>query len=111
MMSTIVEHLFMPGMILGFLLPLLAIIAAIFFYLRHRRLIEKERRVPVVAYVFALIVCGGVAGYLGMGAGVALACPNTGNLCGLFGVFVTGPLSFLLAIVAVGAALSLVRPT
>src|SRR5262249_11722318 len=111
LMRAIIEHLFLPGMILGFLSPLLALIAALALYIRHRRLIERERRVPIIAYVLTLIVCGGVAGYVGMGVGIALACPETGNLCGLFGVFVTGPISFSLATVGIGVALSLVRPT
>jgi len=37
---------------------------------------------------------GGIAGYL---VGVAFACssPTAGNLCGLLGAFVTGPIGFL----------------
>src|SRR4030088_1005457 len=41
-----------------------------------------------------------------MVGGMMLACPQTGNLCGLFGVFATGPFAFSLAILIVGLALS-----
>jgi len=109
-MSAIIEDLFLPGMMLGFLSPFAAIIASFFFYARHRKLIEPERRVPIVAYVLALIIFGGIAGYAGIFLGIALACPKAGNLCGLFGFFVTGPILFSLAIFVCGLALSLVRP-
>ncbi|HVB15190.1 MAG TPA: hypothetical protein VNF04_01525 [Stellaceae bacterium] len=98
------------GMILGFLSPLIAIIAAVVFYARHSDRIEPRRRVPIIAYILALIVCGGIAGYGGVFFGIAVACPESGNLCGLFGFFVTGPIFFSLAIVLVGSALCLVRP-
>jgi hypothetical protein len=45
-----------------------------------------------------------------MVGGMMLACPQAGNLCGLFGVFATGPLSFSLAVVGLGLALLLIRP-
>jgi hypothetical protein len=44
-----------------------------------------------------------------MVGGMMLACPQTGNLCGLFGVFATGPFAFSLAILIVGLALSRAR--
>ena len=90
----------------------LAIGSPVFFYIRHRNRIEPERRVPAVVYVLAVIVCGGIAGFLGVAFGTSWACsgPGAGNLCGLLGVFVVGPISCLLAIILVGLALSLIRP-
>ena len=99
----------MPGMRLGFVSPVAATVLATFFYLRHRDRIEPERRVPALAYALAVIVAAGIAGLAGMVWGVSLACPETGNLCGLFGVVATGPIAALLAAVLVELALSLVR--
>jgi predicted ABC-type exoprotein transport system permease subunit len=92
--------------------PVVAIGSAVFFYTRHCNRIEPERRVPAVVYALAVIVCGGIAGFLGVAFGTSWACsrPNPGNLCGLVGLFVVGPISCLLAIVLVGLALSLIRP-
>jgi hypothetical protein len=109
-MHAIINHLFLPGMILGFASPFAAIVFAAILYARHRRLIEPERRVPIVAYILAVIICGGIAGYAGLIGGMMLACPQAGNLCGLFGFFVTGPIAAFFAVVLVGLALFLVRP-
>lgn len=98
-----------------FLAPLWLLIAigsAVFFYVRHRRHVEPARRIPVLLYVLAVIVCGGVAGVLGIGFGIHWACsgPNAGNLCGLTGFLVTGPMAGTLGVVLVGLALSLIGP-
>lgn len=106
-------------MTIGYLLPLapvwpvLALAAAVFCYMRHSRLVERERRVPLALYVVALIGAGGLAAFFGIIKGVSWACadPASGNLCGLVGVLVTGPIAGSLAVVAVGLALSFVRPT
>jgi len=84
----------------------------VYSYKRHRKLIEPERRVSVVAYILAVIICGGIAGFLGVALGTGWACsgPNPGNLCGLIGVFVIGPISCILAMFLVGLSLSLIRP-
>jgi hypothetical protein len=110
LIDAIIARTFVPGMLVGVVSAFIAMIAAFVLYVRHREQIEATRRIPVFAYLFALIVAGVAAGFFGMLGGNALACPKAGNLCGLYGVFVTGPLSFSLAIAAVGAALSLVRP-
>lgn len=44
--------------------------------------------------VVVMAVTGGIAGYL-LGVGYACSSPNAGNLCGLLGAFVTGPIGFL----------------
>jgi hypothetical protein len=110
LMDAVIDKLFIPGMLLGLISPLVAILSVIVLYGLHRGRVEPERRVPLLAYVLALIVCGGIAGYAGMIYGMMLACPKAGNLCGLFGVFATGPISFSLVIFAVGLALFLVKP-
>jgi hypothetical protein len=92
--------------------PLVAIGSAVFFYVRHSRRIKPARRVPVVLYVLAVIVCGGVAGVLGIGVGIQWACsgPEPGNLCGLVGFLVVGPIAGTLGVLLVGLALSLIKP-
>lgn len=99
-------------MLLVPLWPLIAIGSAVFFYDRHRRLIEPARRVPVLLYVAAAIVCGGAAGLLGIDLGIQSACsaPNPGNLCGMVGFLIAGPIAGTLGVVLVGLALSLIRP-
>jgi hypothetical protein len=110
LIDAIIAKTFVPGMLVGVVSPFIAMIVAFALYLRHRERIEAERRIPALAYLFALIVAAAPAGFFGMLGGNVLACPKAGNLCGLYGVFVTGPLSFSLAIVALAVALSLVRP-
>jgi hypothetical protein len=92
--------------------PFAAICSAILFYVRHRNRIEPERRVPVSVYVLAVIVCGSIAGYLGVVFGIEWGCsiPQSGNLCGLIGFLIVGPISSVLGIVLLGLGLSLVRP-
>ena len=99
-------------MLLWLLLPCAAIVSAFVFYARHRNRIEADRRIPAIVFALAVIVCGALGGYFGMVFGVSQACygPTAPNLCGLWGIFVTGPISFALAILLVGLALSLVRP-
>jgi hypothetical protein len=90
--------------------PLIAVGSAVFFYARHSRRIEPAHRVPPVLYVAGVIIGGAVAGILGLGWGIRWACsdPNAGNLCGLFGFLVAGPIAGTLGVVLVGSALSLV---
>ncbi len=92
--------------------PLAAICAAILFYVRHRNRVEPERRVPVGVYVFAVIVCGTIAGFLGVVFGIKWGCsiPESGNLCGLIGFLVVGPISSVLGIILVGLWLSRIQP-
>ena len=110
MIRTAIYNYFVPAMVIGLLSPPIALATALISYLCHRNRVEPERRVPAFAYVLALIVFGVVAGFAGMVEGNALACPAAGNLCGLFGVFATGPIAFSLAVVIVGLALFLIRP-
>jgi hypothetical protein len=79
---------------LAFLSPLPAIFFAVHFYTIHRRRRPgRGRRLPVVTYVVVLLVCAIIAFPFGLFLGIDAACsgPGAGNLCGLFGFFVTGP--------------------
>jgi hypothetical protein len=92
--------------------PLAAICSAILFYVRHRNRIEPERRVSVGLYVFLVMVCGSIAGCLGVVFGIKWECsiPESGNLCGLIGFLVVGPISSLIGIVLLGLWLSRIQP-
>ena len=92
--------------------PLIAIVCAVFLYARHCRLVEAARRVSLLLYIVAAVVCGLVFGVVGLFWGIDWACrgPNAGNLCGLTGFLVTGPIAGSLGVVLVAVALLLVRP-
>ena len=99
--------------LIGFLSPLIALASAIIFFLRHRERVQPERRVPVIAFILALIVCGVGAGCFGLYLGLELACklPNPGNLCGLWAFLVTGPILMACGIFLVGLIIySIPRP-
>jgi hypothetical protein len=106
------DNLFPVFMLLGFVSPCAAIVAAFVSYARHRNRIELDRRVPAGAFALAVIVCGAIGGYFGFVFGISQACygPTASNMCWVWGFFVTGPISFALAVLLVGLALSLVRP-
>ena len=56
-------------------------------------------------YWLAALAVGIFAGFFGMIKGGELACPKAGNLCGLYGVFVTGPISFAVAVIIMSVIL------
>ena len=89
-----------PGLAIGF--------AAKFYALHCKRRPDPERRIPALAYALALLVCA-IAGYFfGMVYGIEWACTRpAGNLCGLTGVFIVGPLAAAFAIGLVGALILL----
>ncbi|HEY6024832.1 MAG TPA: hypothetical protein VIV34_11745 [Pseudolabrys sp.] len=109
-LATVIVKSFPFLMFLGLISPLLALLSAVIFYTRHCGRVEPQRRVPVIAYVLAVIIGGIISGYLGLIFGIQMACPATGNLCGLWGFFVTGPILMALAVFLIGCSLSLVRP-
>src|SRR5437879_4945461 len=110
MMSTI-GKLFPLLWSLAFLSPVGAIFFAVRFYALHcRRRPKSERRFPLVAYILVLLVCAIIAFPFGLFFGISLACSTLefGNLCGLFGFFVTGPLASALAIFLISGLIMLV---
>jgi hypothetical protein len=67
------------------------LIPAAIFYARQR--VPEEQRFPLWLYVVTLLICSYVAYCIGTRLGVAYACQEpAGNLCGLAGFFVAGPL-------------------
>ena len=92
--------------------PVLAIACAVFLYARHTRLVEPGRRVPLLVYILSAGICGAGFGVVGIFGGIHWACagPNAGNLCGLGGFLVTGPLAGSVGVVLIAVALLFVRP-
>jgi hypothetical protein len=106
------DNFFPAFMILGLILPTAAIVAAFILYGRHCDRVEPERRVSVIGYVLAIVICGAIGGFGGLFFGIEQACrgPQAPNLCGLWGFFVTGPISFALAVLLVVMVVSSIRP-
>jgi|SRR5665811_714310 hypothetical protein len=80
------------------------IVPAAIFYSRHYNQTPRgENRFPLGLYVVALLTCAFVAFWVGAGLGVEYACsrPSWGNLCGLLGIFVVGPLSSIITVTVV----------
>jgi hypothetical protein len=96
-----------PALMIGSILsPIAAFGVACMLFVRHRQHVAPGRRLSGVAFVLALLGCSVAGGYLGILLGVALACPRAGDLCGLFGVFVTGPLGASAAILFAAMAIT-----
>lgn len=77
------------------------IVPAVFFYSRHCKDTPRgENRFPLGLYVIALLICAFVAFWAGTAWGVRFACsaPSSGNLCGLLGFMVVGPLSSIITV-------------
>src|SRR5437660_1086217 len=95
---------------LGFLSPFAASGFAAYSYARHRRARpDQRRRFPMLLYLALALGSAVVAFFIGLSFGVTLACSSAsaGNLCGLWGFFVTGPVAASLGIVLVGGMLML----
>jgi hypothetical protein len=106
-----IDKLFPVLMLLAFASPIAAIAGAIVIYSRHCKRVGPERRVSALGYTIAVAVCGIAGGYFGLFLGIEKACsgPTAGNLCGLFGFFVTGPICFAVAVASAGMMISSIR--
>jgi hypothetical protein len=93
--------------LLAFLSPLLATVCATVFYGRYRRKRpDADRPLTGVAYALILLASAVVAYAAGVLLGITWACPSAGNLCGLAGFFVVGPVASALAILLAGSFLT-----
>jgi len=80
--------------------PLFALVAALAIYLKYQNTSVGSRR-SVVLFSLGVLFVGLVAGWVGMLAGIQVFCSlYSGAQCGFGGVFVTGPMSFTLAVAA-----------
>ena len=97
------DWLFLILLLLALLSLPTALACAVFFYR------TGTAYVGWLAYSLIVLIFAVVAYVLGVSVGIDLACVRypSGNLCGLFGVFVTGPLASSLAIVLVSSLMTL----
>jgi hypothetical protein len=92
---------------LAFLSPTFALVGAIFLYRQHC-LARPRHRIPALIYAAIILICGAAGYFFGMIFGVDFACsPPAGNLCGLAGVFIIGPLVSAGAILLIGSLILL----
>jgi hypothetical protein len=77
------------------------IVPAVIFYSRHcRNTPGGANRFRLGLYVVALLICAVVAFWVGAAWGARFACsrPSSGNLCGLLGFIVVGPLTSIITV-------------
>jgi hypothetical protein len=81
-------------LIVTILSPLVGLAAAVVYYLRHKDAPEPKRHPSIMLYVLGVAGVALLAFGIGALAGISVACrsPGAGNLCGLWGMFITGPL-------------------
>ncbi len=74
--------------------------AAIFCRRHYKERPHSENRFPLGIYIIALLICAVAAFLGGLWWGLRFACsgPSSGNLCGLLGFIVVGPLSSIIAV-------------
>lgn len=99
---------------LGFVSPVVSIVSAGLLYALHCRVCpDPEKRISGIVYVAVMLVCAALAYVLGLQYGIAWACsappPGGGNLCGLAGFFVTGPIAAMIAVFVSGGSLAFIR--
>jgi hypothetical protein len=77
------------------------IVPVVIFYSRHcTNTPAAENRFPLGLYIVALLICALVAFFAGTAWGARFACsrPSSGNLCGLLGFIVVGPLTSIITV-------------
>ena len=81
---------------------LLGIGAAVYYYLKYRRAPEPNRHPSALLYALGVAGVAAAAFVIGTFAGISVVCRGTqaGNLCGLLGVFISGPLLATAAMMA-----------
>lgn len=88
---------FLPVTIILF--PALLVAALITYY--RFRVDENGLHRSIIRFAVMGLAVALIAGFVGMALGIAFFCSFTlGNLCGLGGVFLSGPLAFVAALVA-----------
>ena len=77
-----------------------ALIAVPVYYVLHRNPPEPRQPLSLARYLMACLVAGALGYGAGTMAGIFVACslPDAGNLCGLVGVFGSGPLFAAVAV-------------
>lgn len=89
---------------IGPIILVVSVIALPIFYLLYSRASEPKAPLSIPKYVLSAVVLGLVAFVIGTMLGIAAAClpADAGNLCGLVGIFGSGPLVAGFALLAFG---------
>lgn len=75
--------------------PLFGVFVAAYFFLQYKAAPEPKRHLSLLFYTLSIIAAATGAWFIGTYGGIYAACrlpSDPGNLCGLFGYFVYGPL-------------------
>jgi hypothetical protein len=93
---------------LAFWSPAVALVGAIFLYRQHCKA-RPHHSIPPLVYAAIILVCAVVAYLAGMILANEFLCasPSSGNLCGLIGIFIWGPLVSAFAILSIGSLILL----
>jgi hypothetical protein len=92
---------------LACLSPIFAFVGAIFLYRQHC-LARPKHRIPALIYTAIVLICAAAGYFFGMIFGIDYACsPPAGNLCGLAGIFIIGPLVSAFAILSISSLILL----
>jgi hypothetical protein len=88
------------AMSVGPIALLAALVAVPVYYLFYHFAPEPKKKLSLVRYVLVTLGVGALAYVVGTVVGISVACSseNSGNLCGLAGVFGVGPLMSAVAI-------------
>lgn len=84
---------------IALLSPFVALSVAVGVYLKFGVFHGGDRR-PLVSFILGNLIAGVVVGFASILITVLINCssPSAGNLCGLWGYVIVGPLTFSLAI-------------
>jgi len=87
-------------LVAALLAPVFAILFSIRCYKLYRSAPEPKRGLPISLFIGVLLLLALITYWLGVGIGINIACSSASasNLCGLWGVFVLGPLLSSLAV-------------
>ncbi len=80
--------------LVGLFSPFVGVAAAVYYYVKYRDAPEPKRDPSGFLYALSVVSVAILAYLIGCFAGISVACrnPAAGNLCGLWGVFISGPL-------------------
>ena len=72
----------------------MGVAAAVYYYVKYRDAPEPKRHPSGFLYALCVLGIAILAFLIGSFAGISVACrsPGASNLCGLWGLFISGPL-------------------
>ena len=72
----------------------LAVLFAIYSYIQYRRMNNSGEYISIIEFVFKIVLTAFIAYFIGSAIGIGAYCSSNsaGNLCGLPGAIIIGPL-------------------